>query len=80
LDAAKISCIHQSCLTEDSSVGQRRGRSLPESHPPGSDRQHLTFPVKDGDLRTAILHCRLTITSNDGRLDAIEAALSMIMG
>jgi hypothetical protein len=40
----------------------------------------LTFPVKDGDLRTAILHCRLTITSNDGRLDAIEAALSMIMG
>jgi hypothetical protein len=32
------------------SVGQRRGRSLPESHPPGSDRQAL--PVKDGDLRT----------------------------
>jgi hypothetical protein len=27
----------------------------------------LTFPVKDGDLRTAILHCRLTITSNDGQ-------------
>jgi hypothetical protein len=44
LDAARISCIHQSCLTEDSSVGQRRGRSLPESHPPGSDRQAFDVP------------------------------------
>jgi hypothetical protein len=31
-------------LPENTPVGQRRGRSLPESHPPGSDRQSHTRP------------------------------------
>ena len=31
-------------LAENTPVGQRRGRSLPESHPPGSDRQSHTRP------------------------------------
>jgi hypothetical protein len=31
--------------------GKRRGRSLPESHPPGLDRQAFEFPVKDGDAQ-----------------------------
>jgi hypothetical protein len=38
--------------TEATPVGQRRGRSIPESHPPVSDRLRPLNPDKDGDLRT----------------------------
>jgi hypothetical protein len=46
--------LHSSELPDRGSpIGQRRGRSLPESHPPARTGRALTKPVKDGDLRTA---------------------------
>jgi hypothetical protein len=47
--------LHSSELPDrESPIGQRRGRSLPESHPPARTGRALMKPVKDGDLRTAV--------------------------
>ena len=39
VDCSTRGHVEQRCLPRTPSVGQRRGRSLPESHPPASDRQ-----------------------------------------
>ena len=50
VDCSTRGHVEQRGLAENHPVGQRRGRSIPESHPPVSDRC-MQLPAKDGGLR-----------------------------
>jgi hypothetical protein len=52
VDCSTRGHVEERCYPRTPSVGQRKCRSLPESHPSVSDRQTFALPVKDGDLRT----------------------------